>query len=527
MTPEQSVSFDAMAGPLNLPAKALFGSDSTPDDWRKRLFLFLPWLLLVAWPLTHHVFWRDEVRAFSLALSGSSVTEMLRNIHGEGHPALWYLLLRAMHDLLPVRAVLPITGAAIGIAAMALFAFRAPFRLAIIALVLFSLFGVFEYVVVARNYGISALVMFVTAALYPRVKSTAWFGILLLILCNTNVPSCILAAAFVLFRFVELLRCDERARRDDWLMLFVNGSIALLGALICFETVYPPLNDGVISSNFGVLSGSRVAAALGGGQGFSNLVLNLHGWAPPILLWSSCLAFVRKPGALAGAFAALLGLKLFFYFVYPSGYRHEALFVVFMISLMWMTIEGAGGSWRLKPWMTYSRWIGAAAFVLLLSAQVADLAKPLYRQMIGIPFSRSADVARLLNRPSLYGAIVMADPDVALEPLPYYADNRLWFLREQRFGRLFFNTRPNRQTISLDTVLADMKRLHDQTSRPIVFLSQAELSLVAPKQINPMYRDWTVLAPESVRRFRASTRLIARLRPAITDEAYDVYVYPR
>src|SRR5206468_5744344 len=107
----------------------------------------------------------------------SSVAEMLRNVHGEGHPALWYLILRGGHDLLPYREVLPIAGALIGIAAMAILAFLSPFRTIIIAAVLFSFYGAFEYVAMARNYGISALVMFALAAAYPRVRSGLWFGL--------------------------------------------------------------------------------------------------------------------------------------------------------------------------------------------------------------------------------------------------------------------------------------------------------------------------------------------------------------
>jgi hypothetical protein len=42
-----------------------------------------------------------------------------------------------------------------------------------------------------------------------------------------------------------------------------------------------------------------------------------------------------------------------------------------------------------------------------------------------------------------------------------------------------------------------------------------------------MFRDGTILRPEEVRRFWSSTRLVARLRPAASDEEYDVYVYPR
>jgi hypothetical protein len=43
-----------------------------------------------------------------------------------------------------------------------------------------------------------------------------------------------------------------------------------------------------------------------------------------------------------------------------------------------------------------------------------------------------------------------------------------------------------------------------------------------------MFNDATVVTPESVRRFRASTRQVASLRRGdFGDEDYDVYVYPR
>ena len=187
---------------MQLSFSPLVGAHVSPNDGRDRVLLVIAWLALVAWFLWGHVVWRDEVRAFSLALSGSNVVEMLRNVHGEGHPALWYLILRGAHDLFPYREVMPVAGAVLGIAAMTIFAFFSPFRLFIVALGLFSLLGAFDYVVVARNYGIGALVMFALAALYGRVRNTLWLGFILAIMCNTNVPSCMLAAAFLLFRLV-------------------------------------------------------------------------------------------------------------------------------------------------------------------------------------------------------------------------------------------------------------------------------------------------------------------------------------
>lgn len=515
-----------MTRPLTLPVITLINKHSTAIDRRKRLLLFLPWLLLVAWLFSHHVVWRDEVRALSLALSGADIGEMLRNIHGEGHPALWYFILRAAHDLVPHREVLPIAGFVIGVAAMAIFTFLSPFRTWVIAVGLFSLFGASEYVVVARNYGIAALVMFALAALYRRVKNTVWLGLILAVLCNTNVPACFLAAAFLLFRFVEMATDAERPALQDWLVFAANAGLSAMGAALCFVVVYPPFNDGAVSLNYGHIGIGSLEAALGdGGKGFSNLVLNAHGLIAPILLWCSCFLFIRKPPALAAALAALLALKLFFFFVYPSGYRHEALFVVFLLSLQWMVADGAGESLAPKAWMDPVGRIGTLAFVALLVVQSLDLAKPLYLQAKGVPYSRSADVADLLQRHELSRAIVMADPDLMLEPLPYYVGNPLWFVRQKAFGKIFLRSRDDRRQITLDDMIGDAARLQRQSGRPVLILLHADLQNGRMGSYRSLYRDSTILTPEGEHRFQQATRLIARLRPAITDESYDVYLY--
>ena len=216
----------------------LVGGDVTDSDRRVRLLLFVAWLALAAWFCTTHVVWRDEVRAFSLALSGSNVFEMLGNVHGEGHPALWYLILRGGHWLFPYREALPVAAALIGVATMAILAFCSPFRTIVIAVILFSFYGAFEYVAVARNYCISALVMFVIAALYPRIRNS---------LCvrrpyrrpvqhqRAELLACRGVPAVSLCRAAH--RRVEPARRE-WLIFAGNCAIAALGAYLAFRTVY-------------------------------------------------------------------------------------------------------------------------------------------------------------------------------------------------------------------------------------------------------------------------------------------------
>src|SRR3954452_24818252 len=88
-----------------------------------RILLYAGWFALTLLLVFRHAFWRDEVRGLSIALSGDSLPDMLRVLHGEGHPALWYLLLRGAHALVPVREVLPAMAFIVAAAAMALLVF--------------------------------------------------------------------------------------------------------------------------------------------------------------------------------------------------------------------------------------------------------------------------------------------------------------------------------------------------------------------------------------------------------------------
>src|SRR5262245_41501035 len=80
------------SGPYSSDYWHLHGAFGSIDRGMK-FGLFILWFTLVIFMAWHHTFWRDEVRALSLALEGDSFVEMLTSLHGEGHPAVWYLLL--------------------------------------------------------------------------------------------------------------------------------------------------------------------------------------------------------------------------------------------------------------------------------------------------------------------------------------------------------------------------------------------------------------------------------------------------
>ena len=140
-----------------------------------------------------------------------------------------------------------------------------------------------------------------------------------------------------------------------------------------------------------------------------------------------------------------------------------------------MTANGAGGTWLREASLDLVELFGTLIFIGLLLFQTVLLVAPIELQNSGIPYSRSAEVAQLLHKPELSGAIVMGDPDTILESLPYYVDNPLWFLRQQRFGKIVRLSENARRELSLDDILADAERLHRQTGRPVVFLSYLKI----------------------------------------------------
>lgn len=525
----------ALDDPAVLPL--LTGPAPSRRDRRLRLAMVAAWLVLAGWLASRHVMWRDEVRAFSLALSGDTPWAMLRNIHGEGHPAPWYLLLRGGHALAG-NAALPGLAFVVGASAAALFAWRAPFRPLVVGLVLFGAYTLHEYTVLARNYGMAMLLMFAFAWAYPRWRERGiGLGVLLALLCNTNVPSVLLAGALGLFWGVETLSRDGWCRTPGWRHWAINMGVALIGVVACVAEVYPPYNDAAVSPLAGRLGiGTVLLAAFNITAPLSSLMPEAW-WDVPLstlllaaMVVGSVLGLIRSPGGLVAALVVAVALPLFFQVVYPGAYRHQALLVVFLLTLYWLVAEGYGGRWggpaqlRAETRSLLQRF-GQGGLLALLLTQVVISIGLIAADARGRPFSRSRDLADLLHREGLDRAVVIANPDVLLEPLPYYADHPQWIIREKKWSHVVAFTQATMTTLRLRDILTAARQLRARTGRPVAIVMQLQLDQ------RPLSEHWQQgylgrldTPPEDVRAFLAGTRRLARFAPAQTDEYYDVYV---
>jgi hypothetical protein len=486
------------------------------------LALFGAWLAGAVWLSLHHVFWRDEVRALSIATQGDTVADMLRALHGEGHPALWYLLLRA-GDALIGRVALPVIALAVAAAAAALLIWRSPFSPPVKIALLLTKMMIFEYVVVARNYGVSLLLMLGFAALYARHRSHGGaLGIVLFMLANTNIHSTLIALALMGFWAFDIVREDGARWTGATRTVLANAVLVGFGALICAVTVFPSFNDaGALHPE---LVGALIQAAFDPGAAFSDLGAGGESHVVlSLLLYGVLLGLLPDVGLVLTGWGTLVGLSMLFALVKPS-YRHEALWLSLIVTLYWIAATRRTG---VAPRFAVARLVGQIAFAALLVTQIGVGLDMLHR-VFSYPYSRSRDLGALLSStPELASAVVIADPDYLIEALPYYAPNPVYRLREEQDGPIVRFTKKAKLELSLGDVLDAAKRLRAERRSAVVILLSHDLDGAGDGVRESEGYDWVFTATrDQIDAFRESARLIASFGPAVTDETYSVYLLP-
>ncbi|MCC8968549.1 hypothetical protein H8A95_41300 [Bradyrhizobium sp. Pear76] len=514
------------------------------DDWffapkRDRrswpdLLLLAGWIALAGFQISRHVMWRDEVRALTIALNGDDVIAMLRGLHGEGHPALWYLLLRGAHAVFNRVEVLPGVAFAVGLVTVALLIFRSPFPRPLVLLLITGHALLFEYVVMARNYGISALFLFAIAACYPAHRDRGvLLGMLLLLLANTNVVGAIMVGAFLLFWLLDMLASQRETQLDTpgwrWspqLTNFaINAIIATIGVAICAVTMLPTYNDAAARdwSHASPLTAAILSLVNPGATSLGALFANLlPGIAGSVLLFAATLGLLPRRPAFLAAIAALLLTSLFFAVAANGAYRHAAVWLCFLITLYWIGwSKVATASDGLLP------AIGRVSLLLVLAIQTAAGINDLRNAATGIVASRSADLGRLIaSRADLANAVILSEPEYLVEALPYYVRNPVYLARDHRFGSVVIFSRKGRMDSDLGETLRLARELRDTRGAPVIILLAYRLDEITPDQIYDEGKDWRTFRASAaqIRDFREATTMIRRFGPARTDESFDVYL---
>src|SRR5665647_2555941 len=156
----------------------------------KQVFI---WISLITYAiitfliLLRHEPWRDEAQAWLISRD-LSISDIIKQMKYEGHPALWSLILAPFAKLnLPYITINIVSWLLTCCAAWLLLAF-APFKRIIKICILSGSAFIYLYPIIARSYALIPLLIFAIAVIFPKQRERpVLYGILIALLANTHV----------------------------------------------------------------------------------------------------------------------------------------------------------------------------------------------------------------------------------------------------------------------------------------------------------------------------------------------------
>lgn len=495
-------------------------------------FLLGVWLSAVIFTESRHEFWRDEVRALSLARAADSPLELYRSVQYDGHPLVWYLILYAGISIVNTPLVLPIAAVGIGFAAVAVFLLFAPMPLWLKSLFIFSALPFYEYSVMARNYGITMLLLFIIALVYrQREKLGLLLAFLIALLANANAHSVIFAGLIAaLWVWDTIVEHRAELTRRKWLSLGFYIAIISAGtgfSIFCFM----PRENTILTSVRQTLTWPNFLEALKESALHPEITLYqmMPGWVPPIavalIFFLVILGLLPRPTLLFAALLAEIGLGILFRLVYVGHYRHQGLFIIFAVFLYWLFLEMQGDE-KIPGIQKYLFRIGYfVAVPLVILAGVLEMRGTAWRD-IRMELSSSKALGNFLNSdPSYRDAILIPEPDYSIEAVAYYAENEIYLPREQRYGKTVSWTKESSPSLSLGELMAVARDLQNRSGKPVlIILGHFGADFTQPGERRYSYNKIFTWDSSSAADFRNNTVFLAEFKHSLDeDEKYQVY----
>jgi hypothetical protein len=286
---------------------------------------------LVALAIPFHEPWADEAQAWQLARCLSLPALFKTYIRYEGSPGLWYFLLWILN-----RAHIGYTGlhwicGVIALAAASLLVFASPLPRYLKLTLPFTYFLMFQYAVIARNYVLVPILLFIVA--YCWKKSPLVVALVLGLLANTALHAAVISGGLAVVYGVEHLRNGSLNSSIHRRKLLLGALIVIAFYAFAIWTAWPP-HDLALSRVRGE-SSSLLAHAVG------SLVFSIcEPWGLSIPFWIIIAAwFVARRKLLfllPVLFFALFSAEVHF------SWWHLGLLLPLMVCLLWITWPAPG-----------------------------------------------------------------------------------------------------------------------------------------------------------------------------------------
>lgn len=317
---KQALEDDTSIGPVKMPG------------WQQRLLwiLFAFWAVLVAVGITYHEQWRDEGSDW-LTVRHVSIRELFGTMIPQiGHPPMWYFLMYPLGNMgLPLVTVNIVSATVMAIAIyFMLFRLRFPFYVKL--LLVLSMFFVFEYPVVGRNYCLVVLFLMLTLWYYPkRFENPIVYALIVVGLYNTHSMVFPMAFAIMLLFFWEMVERKQVHKKSlgAALMMLVGGGYLIpYMAIPGMKAVSDKLH---ITDHLG-----QFKTAIGNGLtigGFESIPLDTMRMVALLIFFVFALLMLPRLKVFAVFLCGTGGLIYLLTYKYIGQHRHDGLIMVEML----------------------------------------------------------------------------------------------------------------------------------------------------------------------------------------------------
>jgi hypothetical protein len=510
-------------------------------EHRRIVLPLLAFVLLVTVLAFTHDVWRDEVRAFSVATRPETWRAMLEALHEEGHPALWYVILRTGYLLTDSPYVMQVVAAVIGIVTAWVILRYAPFTPAVRLLAVFGAFLTYELTVVARNYGIGVLLILGACAMFERRRERPWrLAIVLALAANTSVHAAVAAALITSLWIFDLVRF--RGTTGVIVQAAAPVILILAGIGFAFATAAAP-PDMAYAFSLSSLTPQSIARAILmdpghslRGTGEASLVasgeipwerLRLDTTIVSRMLVNLAIGFVgwglrRSKIHLAVFIVGVLAFELVFRIVYPGALRHQALLAFLIFGICWLAVIATNPSERRAAARRVS-----LGLLPLLALQTAALPFTAARHIQKPESMAKALGDAVRSEPRVANAVLMSEPDALMETLPFYVDNPVYFPRQREFDfRTYFDRGERRQkNLSLGELTGIADSVSCATGRPVLLsIGHRAFHFTDSGRYEGPYGSVFTWSPPDYRAFASRYRALRWFPGTTSDENYRTYV---
>ncbi len=397
--------------------------------------IFILYTIIMFFTVLYHEPWRDEAQAWLIARD-LPFFSIFSQMGYEGTPALWHVILAPFAKLgFPYISINLIHLAIIYFAA-ALFIYKSPFSIITKVLFIFSYYMSWEYSIIARNYSISILLLFLIATLYgDRFKKPIMYAILLFLLFNTNAHSFLISVALVsVFLF-------ESYKNREINAYFVAIFIMFFGGVLSLFQLLSPLDN----INYGLfLKFNLDAPYMAIRHAFfphMSSVSDISLIAGITLLFaSSVYLFKVSREVLFILFVSYMGLFYIFIFKHPGGYRHHGFILILLLFTLWISHFYnrkliVDIKYKLIP---FTKSVLYSLIILLLNISLAISIIPAvtkHRQEFKLIFSGAKEMATYLKTNNLTDNIIVAHRSPhSSSILPYIPKVKFWYADIEQYG---------------------------------------------------------------------------------------------